>query len=57
MDNYARRVWAWEGDCSAVCFGYALDHLVLSPRRAREIGESLIRVADDCLKGAADEGS
>jgi hypothetical protein len=52
MEMDTRRVWVSNGPHrSVVCFGYDLDHFVLSPERAREIGENLIRAADDCLRG------
>lgn len=58
MEIGARKVWVASGPHSSiVCFGYDLDHYVLSPERARDIGESLIRAADDCLRGTVDEGN
>jgi hypothetical protein len=59
MEIDKRRVWVSNGPQSpVVCFGYSLDHFVLSPSRAREIGESLIRAADECLREeATNEGS
>lgn len=58
MEIDKRRVWVSSGPHrSVVCFGYSLDHFVLSSDRAREIGESLLRAADDCLRRDADEGS
>jgi hypothetical protein len=54
MNNYAKKVWVVG---SSVCFGYELDHLVLSPKRAREIGESLIKAADECPERCCNEGS
>jgi hypothetical protein len=53
----ARKVWVSDGIFASVCFGYAQDHLVLSPKRAREIGESLIKAADECPERCCNEGS
>lgn len=44
---------------SMVCFGFPMDHLVLSPERARELGQELINAAEQCKEekdSDADQG-
>jgi hypothetical protein len=50
MTTGARKVWVSDGIFATVCFGFDLDHLVLSPDRARAIGQSLIEAADKCVE-------
>jgi hypothetical protein len=51
MMNIEKKVWVERNNHTVpmVCFGTSLDHLVLSPFRAHEIGSLLIKAASDAL--------
>jgi hypothetical protein len=51
MMNIEKKIWVERNAHTVpmVCFGTSLDHLVLSPSRAHEIGSLLIEAASDAL--------
>lgn len=51
MTDVVKKIWVEKDKhtVSVVCFGTPMDHLVLSPIRAHEIGNQLIKAASEAL--------